>query len=114
MGLFNSMVRGFGGQIGRTAANRMMYSTPQRASGKQWLIAILLLTTFIFGMGWLYSEGMRDREAKGITTTSVDSLKVTSQSNVKSNSEYHNGHVVYTGKRGGRYYYSKRGRKVYL
>ena len=102
--LFNSMVRGFGGQIGRTAANRMMYSTPQRAGAKQWLIAILILTTFLFGMGWLYSEGMRDREAKGVTTTEVK----------KDTTEYHNGHTVYTGKRGGKYYYSKSGRKVYL
>ena len=107
MGLFNSMVRGFGGQIGRTTANRMMSSTPQRASGKQWLIALLILTTFICGIGWLYSEGMRDREVKGITpTTNVDS--------VKTETEYHKGHVVYTGKRGGKYYYTKSGKKHYL
>jgi hypothetical protein len=102
--LFNSMVRGFGGQVGRTAANRMMYSTPQRAGGKQWLIAILILTTFLFGMGWLYSEGMRDREAKGVTTTEFK----------KDTTEHHNGHVVYTGKRGGKYYYSKSGKKIYF
>jgi hypothetical protein len=103
MGLLNSMVRGFGGQIGRTAANRMMYSTPQRASGKQWLIAILLFTSVIGGMGWLVQE---DAKVKAIKPTNVDS--------VKSQTEYHKGNVVYTGKRGGKYYYSKSGRKVYL
>ena len=115
--LFSSMVRGFGGQIGRTAANRMMYSTPQRASGKQWLIALLILTTSIFGIGWLYSEGMRERETKDIATSSVDSSKVILQSNVKSTLpkvETYNGHIIYTGPRGGKYYYSKSGRKVYI
>jgi hypothetical protein len=106
MGLFNSMVRGFGGQIGRTAANRMMYSTPQRAGVRQWVTALLLLTTFICGIGWLYSEGMRDKESNVIKTIKVDS--------VKTQTEYHNGHVVYTGKRGGRYYYTKSGKKHYL
>jgi hypothetical protein len=105
MGLFNSMVRGFGGQIGRTAANRMMYSTPQRASGKQWLIAILLLITIICGMGWMYSEGMRDKESKSVTTN-ADS--------VKTKTEYYKGHIVYTGKKGGKYYYTKSGKKHYL
>jgi hypothetical protein len=104
--LFNSMVRGFGGQIGRTAANRMMHSTPQRASGKQWLIAILLFITIICGMGWMVKEGNKNNKESKSINTNVDS--------VKTEIEYYKGHVVHTGKRGGRYYYTKSGNKRYF
>lgn len=32
----------------------------------------------------------------------------------KSKTEYYKGHLVYTGKRGGKYYLTKSGRKVYI
>ncbi len=103
--LFNSMVRGFGGQIGRTAANSMMSSKSYIWLGlRNLLLAMLLIIVIFAGLFYWASKVNPNVNSKEVTTTEVK----------KDTTEYHHGHVVYTGKRGGKYYYSKSGRKVYL
>jgi hypothetical protein len=103
--LFNSMVRGFGGQIGRTAANRMMSSKGYIGLAIRNLILMVLFFIVIFaGLFYWASKVNPNVNSKEVTTTEVK----------KDTTEYHNGHVVYTGKRGGKYYYSKSGKKIYF
>jgi hypothetical protein len=105
MGLFNSMVRGFGGQIGRTAANSMMSSKSYIWLGLRNLILMVLFFIVIFaGLFYWASKVNPTVNSKEVTPTEVK----------KDTTEYHNGHVVYTGKRGGKYYYTKSGKKHYL
>ena len=105
--LLNSMVRGFGSQVGRNVANNMMHSNNRVASKKQWIGAGVLLVLVVGLFVWAYMEGSKE-------------LKVTNQTEINKlldsipKVETYNGHAVYTGPRGGRYYYSKNGRKVYI
>jgi hypothetical protein len=110
MSLFNSMVRGFGSQIGRRAANHMIDSKPAVASKSQWVIAGLLLFIFVGFMSWVMDESKKTPKVHKKTPKVQAS---TTQINLPK-SETYKGHTVYTGKRGGKYYYSKGGKKVYI
>lgn len=109
MSLFNSMVRGFGSQIGRRAANSMIDSRPTRASKSQWVIAGILLILIVWMFAWAIKEAKKRQqiEKQQITTTQSTNIEIPKLDTYK-------GHTVYTGKRGGRYYYSKSGKKVYI
>ena len=103
--LFNSMVRGFGGQIGRTAANRMMSSRGYIGLAIRNLILIVLGFIVMFaGLFYWASKVNPNINSTKITTTEVK----------KDTTEYYKGHVVYTGKNGGKYYYTKSGNKRYF
>ena len=107
--LFNSMVRGFGSQVGRRAANSMIDSRSVIAPKSEWIKAGILLALVVGSVCWLYKTGKEEQLKQNTsitqpTTTSVEIPK----------SDTYKGHVVFTGKRGGKYYYSKSGRKVYI
>ena len=103
MSLFNSMVRGFGSQIGRRAANNMIDSRPTVASKSQWIVTGIAVVGFIGLIGWAVKQDVPPPVSQS-TTTSIEMPK----------SEMYKGHTVYTGKRGGQYYYGKGGKKVYI
>lgn len=102
--LINSIIRGFGGQIGRNAANDMRRGTATSARTSQWIIAGLLLLVVVLGITAVNVSYYNSHPQS--TSTQSDSTTV--------KKEYFNGHEVFKGKRGGKYYYSKSGKKRYI
>ena len=111
MNLFNSMVRGFGSQIGRRAANHMIDSarTKKIAPLREWLFAGVLLIGFLGLMGWAIKEGNSNKKSNPSIANSEETVNIKT-----SQPETYRGHTIYTGKRGGKYYYSKKGKKIYI
>ena len=110
----NSIVRGFGSQIGRTAASETIhYASENRSSFGTTLLYLIvypLLTVSLLIGGLCYWASNSDTSQ----TKSAVEVKTDSSTIANSNVEYYKGHVVYTGPRGGRYYLTKSGRKHYL
>ena len=119
--LINSMVSGFGSQIGRRTANGLMDRRAGKASRGQWVFALSLLFAMIALIVWAI---MNPVPSDVVTTTESEMVKMRIQNKIESEKEIYNsnlpktetynGHTVYTGPRGGKYYYSKSGRKVYI
>ena len=107
--MIKSIIRGFGGQIGRHAANEVINN--KRMSFAQTIgylfLGVLVGILIIAGLAYWASTG----------DTYKESQKQYQQSLIKDSvnkTEYHNGHIVYTGKNGGKYYLTKSGKKRYI
>lgn len=112
MNLFNSMVRGFGSQIGRTAANEVIRS--KNSLGKTLLYLLFGACIGIGIIGGLAYLGSQTDEYKKSHAEYLAKEKADSLNKANLNLEYYKGHIVYTGKRGGKYYYGKKGKKIYI
>ena len=109
--LLNSIVRGFGSQIGRTAASETIHYTRNSGAGLKHLFYGALIGLVIM-IGFCYVVIKLDG---GKSHAQYEAqLKADSLTKANSNVEYYKGHVVYTGSRGGKYYLTKSGRKHYL
>ena len=119
----NSIVRGFGSQIGRTAASETIhYTTNSGGIGTFLKVFIgIPIVLIVLGIGsrlfYLnYTDTGKDEMHRVKIENAAFHAKETADSLTKANSnvEYYKGHIVYTGPRGGRYYLTKSGRKHYL
>ena len=101
MSIFNQFINSAARQVGRNVANDVYYrkAASSRASWKQWIVALAILFGFVSLLD--YAKTVSNQESQ------VSSQKITVP-------DTYNGHTVYTGKRGGRYYYGKGGKKVYI
>lgn len=69
---------------------------------KKFLLLLLLFTTFFS------TQSFAQKKSKPKARTH----KIKSSSS--KNGDYYNGHKIYTGPRGGRYYINRNGRKTYI
>jgi len=107
--MIKSIIRGFGGQIGRHTANEVINSK-RMSFGK--FVGYLFLGALI---GILIIAGLVYWASTG--DTYKESQKQYQQSLIKDSvnkTEYYKGHVIFTGKNGGKYYLTKSGKKKYI
>jgi len=114
---FNSIVRGAGLTIGRNAVNSV--SRSRMSLGKIFLYGIVipvLIVIVLPACAWLFYLHGTDAGKAEFNKFQIENKKYEdSIKNInQSTAEMYKGHVVYTGKRGGKYYYSKSGKKVYI
>jgi hypothetical protein len=109
--LLNSIVRGFGSQIGRTAASETIgYARNSGGGLKHLFYGALIGLVIMIGFCYVVIKLDGGKASARIETQ----MKADSLTNANSNVEYYKGHVVFTGPRGGKYYLTKSGRKHYL
>lgn len=76
---------------------------------------ILLLSFFILGLTTLnYTQAQTKKSSIKPTKSSTSKKKIVTKPKSDETEETYNGHKVYTGPRGGKYYINSHGNKTYI
>ncbi len=112
--MIKSIIRGFGSQLGRTAANEVI-NNKRISFGKlivNLFLGILIGILIIAGLAYwastteTYKQSQKEYQSK-LEKDSIENSKL-------KNVEYYKGHIVHIGKNGGKYYLTKSGKKRYI
>jgi predicted negative regulator of RcsB-dependent stress response len=112
--MIKSIIRGFGSQLGRTAANEVI-NNKRMSFGKMILnlfFGVLIGIGVLIGLAYWGSttDAYKQSQSEYLLKQKKDSIENTKLQNI----EYYKGHVVHIGKNGGKYYLTKSGKKRYI